>query len=172
MKRIIYFIVTFSILIFFECDKKPPPEPEEKFDISLIQGIYKGGFHYYPATTNNDGEIVRGLSYIEDLSMSTIDDRIEVTEKVDGKFTISFHDLIIPDLDCKITNVKNFTVMGSTVYFRSIILDDNQAYSSEDGLAAGDFSNYHSNIFLQLDIKSNDPDSTYILAISGYKNKN
>jgi hypothetical protein len=176
MKRFSLIIVTFFILIFFGCDK-PPPEPEiEELDISLIPGIYSGGnLWYFPPVTNSNGMIVPDIDFIEELSSSGGDYQITVTKAGESNYTIRFDNSFIyslPDFDISITETRRSDLgMAGVLYFRNIILINDNEYSPTKGVSIGSFSDYTRGIFIQLNIKSNDPDSTYFLSIIGIKDK-
>jgi hypothetical protein len=176
MKRISLIIVTFFILIFFECDKKPT-EPESLFDASLIPGIYTlGRFLYYNSTTNADGEIVQGERLNTDSIGSYWQSQVTVTKSGDGKYSLSSDYLLFPDLDVIITDVNYYhqlTPYSVGEWFCekrcwSFIIIDNQTYTSVDSLKAGDFSQGVAQVGLSLYIKSNNPDDVHFLDISAF----
>jgi hypothetical protein len=177
MKRFVFFIIVLSTFIFSNCDKPPPPQPViEELDISLIPGIYSGGsLLYYPPITNSIGAIVPDIDFIEDLSSSGGDYQITVTKAGESNYTISFDDSFIyslPDFDINITETRRSDLGWiGVLYFRNIILINDEEYSPTKGVSIGSFSNYIPAIFIQLDIKSNDPDSIYFLSIIGSKDK-
>jgi len=179
MKRIIYFIVTFFILIFFECDKKSTIEPESLLDDSNILGTFMGSFHYHHATTNPYGEITYDTPQINEFSLDS-GYRVSITKSGDNKYKISFDNSFIitmPDLDCYISEVKfypgNYFDPGG--YSRSIKIMDNQPYTNVSQYHAGalelhqEFQENPGYISLYIIIKSNDHDTTHFLIISAKK---
>jgi hypothetical protein len=173
MKRITFITVTFSILIFFECEKKPTIGPVIEFDESLIPGIYYGVIIYEGFDINND--TIPGGAHPQSRSC-----KFTITNIEKSKYTLfTENSLIQLFFQIDFTTLK--TIMPSSIEIKYLENDPNYSQFSLHGAGKSSSGHYPpSNHFMvnesmnrigfYFTIKKTKPDKIFFITFSGERN--
>ena len=171
MKRIIYIILAFFVLIFSNCDEEPEPE----FDLSLIPGIYNDCQITYSNSDLFRGEITPGVA-IEDLSSRNA--TITINNVGENIFLFSVKSGLnysVPDLEITTLPVS---ILNWAVGIKYLKNDLNYTNYSLNGAGLSGMGYYppgnnfevikfRNEISFHFIIKSSNPDSLYFLDFWG-----